>query len=44
MPPPNDQPPNEDPIVREVIASGMLLLATIGLLLLGFVGQAALLH
>jgi hypothetical protein len=42
--PPDDQPPQSDPIVREVIASGILLLATIGLLILGFVGQAAFLH
>jgi hypothetical protein len=42
--PPDDRPSRDDPIVREVIASGILLLATIGLLILGFVGQAAFLH
>jgi hypothetical protein len=31
-----------DPIVREAIASGALLLATIGVILLGIVGPLAL--
>lgn len=38
-----DRPPRrDDPIVREAIASGVLLLATVGLLVLGGVGLAAL--
>jgi hypothetical protein len=37
-------PPRDDPIVKEVIASGALLLATIGVLLLGVVGSLAFLR
>jgi hypothetical protein len=39
---PNRSRRRDDPIVRETIASGVLLLATVGLLVLGFIGQAAL--
>jgi hypothetical protein len=39
---PNQSRRRDDPIVREAIASGVLLLATAGLLVLGFIGQAAL--
>jgi hypothetical protein len=42
MPTPH-RPRDPDPIVREVIASGVLLLATVGVLILGVVvGQIAL--
>jgi hypothetical protein len=41
---PNDRPPPDDPIVREMIGSAVLLLATFGLLLLGFVGHVAFLR
>jgi hypothetical protein len=39
---PNQSRRRDDPIVREAIASGVLLLATVGLLALGFIGHAAL--
>jgi hypothetical protein len=39
---PDRSPRRDDPIVREAIASGVLLLATVGLLVLGFVGHIAL--
>jgi hypothetical protein len=39
---PNQSRRRDDPIVREAIASGVLLLAAVGLLVLGFIGQAAL--
>jgi hypothetical protein len=34
-------PPRDDPIVKEALASGVLLLATVGVLLLGVVGSLA---
>lgn len=37
-------PSRDDPIVKEALASGALLLATVGVLLLGVVGSLAFLH
>ena len=39
---PNQSRRRDDPIVRETIASGVLLLAAVGVLVLGFIGHAAL--
>jgi hypothetical protein len=40
----NVLPPRDDPIVKEALASGVLLLATVGVLLLGVVGSLALIR
>jgi hypothetical protein len=37
-------PSRDDPIVKEALASGALLLATVGVLLLGIVGSLAFLR